>query len=572
MIGLLARFVSFRLNDFIRLCLVLVFSCTGFVFAAQTTHAATFYLTPSSGSYTVGNTFTVNVMVKTSNQAVNAYSGVISYPADKLEMMSIGKGGSIVSFWVQQPSFSAGRASFEGITFNPGYTGEVGKIAVLTFKVKATGTASVRFVSGSVLANDGAGTNVLKGMGSATFALIGIGVKPLPAPPTPTEAIGLPAIPQIRSDSHPDSSLWYASKNVMFRWELEKGVSGVSSLLDQNPVSDPGMDSDGLFSTSTYENVPDGVGYFHLRVRNQSGWSGKSNFQFQIDSTKPDSFTIVEVQPDDSDRMTKAFTFNAIDAGSGIDHYEIQIDGGATTTWVDDGTRIYHTVVTSTGDHTMSAKAFDHVGNFLETTVKFTIEDLAIPQITEYPLAPVSGDDLVVKGIAILNSTVSIWIQKEQDLSYSRQILSDAKGRFAFIAEDTLEQASYQIWATVADNLGNVSQPSEKITIIVKPRSPDFWTWLVSFLLNYRFVLTILFLLVLLTILFWKYILLRRKMKRDERNMQEARRKAFELLKTDIQNQVKMLEQIKSIRELTIEEERILGDLKKDLEATSVDG
>src|SRR3989344_517465 len=142
-----------------------------FILAPLSARAATLNFSPPSGSYNVGSTFSVNVTVESVGQAMNAVSGVVSFPWDKLEVVSISKQGSILSLWPAEPSFSnsAGTINFEGIVLNPGYTGASGKILTITFRVRNSGTANVSFSSGSVLANDGTGANILSGMRVAGF-------------------------------------------------------------------------------------------------------------------------------------------------------------------------------------------------------------------------------------------------------------------------------------------------------------------------------------------------------------------------------------------------------------------
>ena len=104
---------------------------------------------------------------------MNAASGAISFPPDKLEVISLSKTGSIFTLWVQEPLFSnsSGAVNFEGIALNPGFTGIGGKLITVNFKAKAAGAAVLNFSSGSVLANDGKGTNILANLGSAQFSL-----------------------------------------------------------------------------------------------------------------------------------------------------------------------------------------------------------------------------------------------------------------------------------------------------------------------------------------------------------------------------------------------------------------
>ena len=56
-----------------------------FSFGAE---AAILNFSPSSGEYAVGGVFSVSVFVSSADQAMNAASGAVSFPADKLEVVS----------------------------------------------------------------------------------------------------------------------------------------------------------------------------------------------------------------------------------------------------------------------------------------------------------------------------------------------------------------------------------------------------------------------------------------------------------------------------------------------------
>ena len=134
-------------------------------------HAATLSFYPPSSTQNVGSTFTLNVSVGSTDQAMNAASATVSFPKDTLEVVSVSKAGSIFSLWVQEPSFSnsAGTVTFEGIVLNPGFTGASAKIISITFRAKQEGGANVKFLSSSILANDGTGINILTNPGAATI-------------------------------------------------------------------------------------------------------------------------------------------------------------------------------------------------------------------------------------------------------------------------------------------------------------------------------------------------------------------------------------------------------------------
>jgi cbb3-type cytochrome oxidase subunit 3 len=141
--------------------------------------ASTLSLTPEGGTYHVGDTIVVRVIVSSNDQSINAVSSRFSYSQDKISISSISKTGSIISLWAQEPSFSngAGSASFEGVILN-GYTGAGSKVATITFIAKSVGEANINFVAASVLANDGEGTNTLSSQNQATFTILPAEAKP----------------------------------------------------------------------------------------------------------------------------------------------------------------------------------------------------------------------------------------------------------------------------------------------------------------------------------------------------------------------------------------------------------
>ncbi|KKQ78119.1 MAG: hypothetical protein A3A96_00510 [Candidatus Zambryskibacteria bacterium RIFCSPLOWO2_01_FULL_39_39] len=130
-------------------------------------------LSPSTGSYRVGESFSVIVNLNTGGESVNASTGQINFDNSKLQVVSLGYSQSIFSLWTDNPSFSnpAGTINFSGGVPSPGFTGASGSILRITFKGKASGQAPVNFLSGSVLANDGQGTNIADGLKGALYAI-----------------------------------------------------------------------------------------------------------------------------------------------------------------------------------------------------------------------------------------------------------------------------------------------------------------------------------------------------------------------------------------------------------------
>lgn len=156
-----------------KLALKLLFVLLIFVLGADLARAATLFYSPSSRTYSVGSRFSVSVIVESTDQAMNAVSANITFPANLLEITSISQAGSVIGFWVQEPGFSNqnGTAFFEGVVLN-GYRGSSGRLVTLNFRAKTEGRAVVRTSSGTVLANDGLGSTLPLSLNAATFNII----------------------------------------------------------------------------------------------------------------------------------------------------------------------------------------------------------------------------------------------------------------------------------------------------------------------------------------------------------------------------------------------------------------
>jgi len=534
-------------------------------------NAATLYFSPSSGSHLVGTTFPIRIYVSSADQAMNAASGVVSFPTDTLAVTSVSKDESIFNLWVQEPSFSNsdGTATFEGIVLNPGFTGSNGKIITIHFRAKAPGVASVSFSSGSVLANDGKGTNILGSLGSAEFALGGAVGETIPEATTPSIVANTPPAPHIVSATHPDPSMWYRASDAQFSWDVSSGVTAARLLVGRLPSAIPTVVYEPAITKKEVPDFEDGVWYFHTQLRNENGWGEVSHFRFQIDTEKPAHFDITEVSRKDTTDPKAAFTFDAKDEMSGINHYEVQVDGGSFETWNDDGGHTYITSVTLPGTHTLIAKAIDKAGNSSTDSVQFVVETLPKPQIVEYPKeALASGEVLRVRGSAYPQSKVTVWLQREKEDPKSIVVPSDERGAFTFTPEEKLQDGMYSLWAEVVDARGARSESSDRVTFsIARPAFIRIGSGVVSMLAVIIPLLALLILLIALLYYGWhKLSKLRRHLRDDVHDIEGVVHKAFADMRRDLHDQVKMLEKARDIRQLTAEEEMMVKKLKKILD------
>src|SRR3990167_2971187 len=149
--------------------------------APLTSLAATLSLSPSTGVYTTGSTFTARVIVNTEGKPINAAEGTVKFNPAEITVVSVNRTGSIFNLWVTEPTFSnsAGTISFSG-GMPSGYTGSAGTIFNITFRTTNASNAKVNITNGSVLANDGMGTNVLSSMNGGSYTISAASVSPAP--------------------------------------------------------------------------------------------------------------------------------------------------------------------------------------------------------------------------------------------------------------------------------------------------------------------------------------------------------------------------------------------------------
>lgn len=534
--------------------------------APSSASAATLSFSEPATSYSVGQTFSVGVYAGSSDQAMNAASGVISFPWDKLEVVSLSKTGSILSLWIQEPSFSnsAGTVSFEGVVPNPGYTGASGKILTITFKAKSVGTANLSFSSGSVLANDGTGTNILNG---SRVAVVNIGAKSSLSPISGAEeVISEDNAPTITSETHPDQAKWYANNSPEFSWVLPDGAIEVRTLVGTSPKSVPTIRYAPAISSKKIDALPDGIYYFHLQIRTASGWGGVAHYRVNIDTTPPKSFSITFPHGTKGLEPQPIILFNTVDSESGVSHYDIKIGSGGPL-------RISPSAISNPyplpsqlpGAHIVTVTAFDRAGNTTNASADFIIEGIDAPIITYYQDKVESSDSIKIRGTTYPDSDITILFKQDEKVISEEHTLSNSSGDFAFFLGKHLDGGTYTFTARVTDGRGAKSDETKPFTILV---SSKFLTDLTTFILNY-FSVAILALLALGGIIgtgifmWYRFARVIRGLRRESREAEKVLGKSFAILRKDIASHVARLKSVK--RKLTTEEVDFLEQFEEEL-------
>ena len=546
----------------------ITFAFALFVLTPLSAHAATLNFSPPSGSYGVGSTFSVNVTVESVDQAMNAASGVVSFPWDKLEVVSISKQGSIFSLWPAEPSFSnsAGTVSFEGIVLNPGYIGASGKILTLTFRARNTGQVNVSFSSGSVLANDGTGANILNGLRVAVFTLTSAGEAPSP-PQAETPVVTGNAL-GITSTTHPDQTKWYVNNTPEFSWELPQGALEVRTLIGRSSTSNPSVSYIPPISKKKVDELPDGTYYFSLKVRTAAGWSAVSRYRVNIDTTPPKPFTITFPHGNSGFAPQPIVFFSAVDNESGISHYDIKIgdNEGLPKIAPDTVSNPYLLTPQLPGRHTLFVLATDKAGNIRSASAEFTIESIGVPIITYYPETIEERGTIKIRGTTYPNADVSVYIREGDRLISEENTKSDTAGNFVLVVSKRLDSGVYAFTARVTDERGAKSNETAPLTISVRS---EFVTGLVSFVLKYLSA-AILALLALgalawgLVHLWFRIPRTIARMRREAREAEKVSEKAFRILRDGVANHVARLKKVK--RKLTDEEAEFLEQFEQKLE------
>ena len=507
--------------------------------SAHASQAATLYVSPGTGTYRVGQTFTVTIGVSSPDQAVNAVSGVVRFPNNLLQLTSLSKSG-VVSLWVQDPTFSqaAGTASFEGVILNPGYKGGGGKLITLTFRAKATGDATVSLASGQVLANDGQGTNILSGLGRGKYridpALPAPTPKPTPEPvpvpppvPVPAPLPPPPPIPgplAITSQTYPDPTRWYAVREGVFQWTVLSGVTGVSYVVDQSPLTVPDTTAEGLVASVAVRPEHDGVWYLHLRGGNATGWGEATHYRFQIDSAPPAAFEVKPLPRPDLTQPTTVFLIDATDTTSGLEYYDIRIDDGQAAAWRDTGSHLYETPALAPGKHLLSVSATDRAGNVTTATAAWEIEVLSPPRITDFPPVLPSESWLVIHGSSLARVTVHVVLVDAAGQRIDQPVVADERGNWLYVSSEKIKEGEYRLYAIAEDARGVQSARSEEVQISV--RQP--WFWLLGSLLTnpiiFWFLILFLIFIILLLLIYHRYAMhrLEKRMLQQMNSLQQT--------------------------------------------------
>lgn len=553
-----------KLKQLFFLCVIL------FTIPAFAQAAAALYLYPPSGTYLVDNTFSATVRIDSGGEAINAAEGALLFNPAELQIVSVSK-NAIFSLWTTEPTFSntAGSLVFGGGS-PAGFTGNSGIILTINFKAKIASAAQVSFSSGSILAADGLGTNILSTMSGGVFNLQAKTTTPLATeeellPPSIGGAV--PEAPIISSPTHPEERKWYNNNDPDFSWQLPSDATGVSVLLHKKPTGDPGQTSDGLITSKKFENVTDGIWYFHIKFRNQAGWGPITHRAVLIDTQAPEFFEMTVDNQGKPQNPSPVLKFNANDLLSGIDSYEIKI--GAQESFFVAASSLeansYAINPQPPGEFIINVKALDAAGNYALASANIKIEPLEKPTITECPTRLKTGESLNVKGTSpYFNGQVAVSVKRAGGDTATNRTETDKEGNWSYLHPETLKDGNYEVWAVAVDERGAQSYPTDKIKLTVAlPAVLQFGKIAIDYLTIINTLVVLLVGAVALIFYAWYRVSIwRKKARKETKDATKKTTKAFQLLREEIKKQI---ENFDSKPGLSKEEKKIHDELQKAL-------
>ncbi|GEM_PF-6214890 len=277
----------------------------------------------------------------------------------------------LIQVWPASPVFSnrEGKVYFVGGVPSPGIVTSQGVVLTMTFRAVAPGNAQISFGERThVFANDGLGTNIL-GQQIPAFLMFAV-------PP--------PQGPAVYSPTHPDQERWHRDPSPTFVWTGTRFADGYAYAVDRDPSGSPDAAIKTTIPTASFQNLENGIWYFHLRERAGGVWGGVSHYVIKIDHDPPASFTINISPGARTGNRNPIFRFFTTDAISGLDHFEmklIPLTGSTGEGLFFEVASPYQALDLKPGRYQIILRAVDKAGNAQDEAATLTIVS-AVGQFT----------------------------------------------------------------------------------------------------------------------------------------------------------------------------------------------
>ncbi|MFA6494854.1 MAG: hypothetical protein WC246_00615 [Candidatus Paceibacterota bacterium] len=543
---------------------ILFFACALGILTPSYASAATLSVATSRTTYGIGDTIVARIYVGSSGEATNAVEGTLVVPS-MVDFSSVAIDGSIISFWIQKPSYAGtGRSVyFSGVVTNPGFTGDRGLVLTVYARAQSAGSGSFSIRDGSVLANDGQGTQILTSVANAQVAVRAQEII-APEPPVPSGA------PVISSVTHPDQTKWYAKSPVVFAWPKNSLVTAVRLVYDQNKATLPAVSYDPPIWTKNIDASDDGTWYFRVQEQTKDGWGAVGMHRVNIDTAPPHNFAVLVQGESPSDDPHPTISFGTADDLSGVDHYTITVDGQIIDTVAANPSKnmaTYQLPPQAPGQKTITVEAFDAAGNSTRATTQLTVVPIPAPVIDSYPLQSVAGDPIIIAGHATSGESIVLSLKGENGEAFVASASTTVDGNFALVWPTKVSDGLYVLTAHAVDARGAQSNPTAPVSLVINQQA---WMRIAMSWLTYGSLGA--FIIFFLIGTAFVALLMVRRLRRLQKEIgigkhktEETLHQALIRLAAHVRNHVDILEKTTSKRRLSEEESALLTELRDDV-------
>ncbi|NBD74323.1 hypothetical protein GVX82_04780 [Patescibacteria group bacterium] len=531
---------------------------------------AALYLSPPSAVIPIGETFTLDVLIDTGGEVVNAIEGSLTFAQEEVALVDIDTDDSVVASWVERPRFDSttGRLTFSGATGAQGYAGTDGRVLSVSLEALRPSASQVWFSQGAaVFSANGQASNVLSGLRSGTYTLtereITTEVTSVATPARSSENV-------LRSSTHPDPEGWAATSTGYLFWELPEGIGAVRFAVNADPEHVPQQVFEPAIDERIVRELPEGVTYAHLQLREAGTWGPVFRYPLRTDTTPPEELSIDEDEREDLTDPRVAFSFTGVDVGSGISYYEVAVNGGRAVRWEPgDEQAPFLPEDIGPGEHTLLVRAVDGAGNDIERETTFVIEALPTPELAQMTDVNV-GEPLTVRGSTLPSSAVEVEYSVDDGAWETTVVRSDSTGEFAASITELARAGDYEIRVRVQDDDGAQSQFTDPMVVTVaQPTLLLFGTLGVSYLTVFlALVGAVSLLLFALWLLWYGLRRMRGLVAVETREAEELVHSSFREIQDLLTEHLERLQAARQARTLTPEEEKLMVDLSSRLQSS----
>lgn len=221
-----------------------------------------------------------------------------------------------------------------------------------------------------------------------------------------------------------------------------------SLIINGRPVQ---VDQRGAFELKDVR-LQEGINLFTVVAEDAAGHRTTREVRAVLDTREPDSFTPVMTPGRWTNQTTVSVSFEAVDRGSGIDYYQVQLDNGE---WAQaTSPAVFQNM--SEGSHTVRVRAFDKAGRYTEGSAEFGV-DLGVP-IMEDVKAPTEWTS---KPISIeFTASDSLSGVEHYEISVDNGEFSEAKSPCVL---SELSDGKHGVCVAVVDRAGNRAEKTIEV-------------------------------------------------------------------------------------------------------------